>query len=145
MFDTLRFADCVYQDKKGLASTVSIRCTTNQRPSVPHPTDQQGTGGSVLTSTITIFGFGVSPSMIQSNLGPFPSWLTHLEWNDGLASIYDIDFDICAKSSSPTSDPSEEVGSSTTAGSPSGIPPVEKGPENEAVIIGGTASSLQYV
>ena len=143
MFDTFRFADWIYQDKKGLASTVSIRYTINQRSSVPHPTDQQGTRGSVLTSTTTIFGFGVSPSsIIQSNLGLFPSWLTHLEWNDDLASIYDIDFDICAKSSSPTSDPSEEVASSATAGSPSGTPPAEKGPENEAVIIGGTLSSL---
>jgi hypothetical protein len=50
-----------------------------------------------------------------------------------------MDFDICAKSSSPTSDPFEE-GASTTAGSPSEIPPEEKAPENEAVIIGGTAS-----
>ena len=144
MFDPLRFAGGFTKIRR--VKHPQFRFAINQRSSVPHPTDREGSGGSALTSTTTIFGFGVSPSsMIQSNLGLFPSWLTHLEWNDGLASIYDFDFDICAKSSSPTSDPSEEVGSSTTAGSPSGIPPVEEGPENEAVIIGGTASSLQYV
>ena len=83
-------------------------------------------------------------SMIQSNPGLFPSSPTHLEWNDGPASICDIDLDICARSSSPTSDALEGA-SSTTASSPSDIPPDEKAPEKEAVIMGGTTSSLLCV
>jgi len=35
--------------------------------------------------------------MIQSNIGLLPSRLTHLEWSDGLSSIYNIDFDIRAR------------------------------------------------
>jgi len=121
-FNISRFIDLVHQEKKGLAFTVSIR------------------------STITIFGFGASSSsMIQSNLGLSPSWLSHLEYNDGLASTYDIDLDICAKSSSPISDAFEEGASSTTAGNPSAIPPGRKGPENDAVINGGTVSSVPWV
>jgi len=40
----------------------------------PPPIIQDGNRGNVLTSTVTIFDFGVSPSpMIESNLGLSPS------------------------------------------------------------------------
>lgn len=145
-FDTRRFVDLFYQEKKGLASTVSIRYNKVVVISpLPYNLQWEWRLAEVLTSTMTVFTFGASPSsIIQSNLGLSPSWLIHLEWNDGLASIYDIDFDIWAKSSSPTSDACEE-GASTTAGNPSETPPDEKGPENEAVITGGTVSLSLYV
>jgi hypothetical protein len=93
---------------------------------------------------ITIFDFGVPPtSTTQSNPAyPHPDSST----SNGPAAQYpyDIDFDICTASLSPTSDMFEEGASSTAAGSPSKTPPGEKDPENETVII-GDISSLLYV
>ena len=108
-FGTSRVVDSIRQERRA-SHSVSIRCNRKKRWSVLIPPTSRGVEGRKCPyPDQNHFGLGISPSsIIQSDLSFSPSWLSHLECNDGHVSVYDTDLDICSISSSPTSDAFDE-------------------------------------